>query len=283
MAIAAYTVRLAAFEGPLDLLLHLIQRAELDITEISVARIADDYVRYLGSLTEIDVDDAGEFLVLAATLIEIKSRMVSPDPTAPDAGGGLSGDSDADDPAYLAADLVRQLLRYKAYRDAADVLANRRDEWLGRFPAAPAGADLSSEPDPPLDLDDVAISDLFLAFQRILETVQLDRMGDHRVVDDDTPIELHAAGIITHLESAPGGPGSPVAFKSIFMGKTRSEAVGMFIALLELVRQRKIRVQQPSPGAELMVIARAETDDWEEDHIFGEDDEPDDGDELRPA
>jgi segregation and condensation protein A len=282
MATAAYTVRLDAFQGPLDLLLHLIHRAELDITEISVARIADDYVRHLGTLTEIDVDDAGEFLVLAATLIEIKSRLVSPDPTSTDGETSL-GEDGSDDPASLATDLVRQLLRYKSYRDAADMLARRHAEWQDRFPAAAAGADLSGEPEPALDLDDVAISDLFLAFQRILETVQFDRLGEHRVVDDDTPIELHAAGIISHLESAAGGIGAPVPFRSIFLGKTRSEAVGMFIALLELVRQRRIRVQQPTPGAELMVIARTETDQWDEDHIFGDEDEPDDGDELRPA
>lgn len=281
MATAAYTVRLDAFEGPLDLLLHLIQRAELDVTAISVARIADDYLRHLGALTEIDVDDAGEFLVLAATLIEIKSRLVSPDPAAPADASALAGDGD-DDPSCLAADLVRQLLRYKSYRDAADLLARRHAEWQERYPSGAADADPSAEPEPTLDLDDVAISDLFLAFHKILETVQLDRLGDHRVVDDDTPIELHAAGIMAHLESSPEGAGAPVPFRTIFVGKTRSEAVGMFIALLELVRQRRIRVHQPAPGAELMVIARTGADAWDdEDHIFGDEHEPDD-DERRP-
>ncbi len=279
MATAAYTVRLDAFEGPLDLLLFLIQRAELDITDISMASIADDYLRYLGTLSEIDVDDAGEFLVLAATLIEIKSRMVSPEP-GHDAESALTREGESDDPTSLAADLVRQLLRYKSYRDAADLLARRQAEWQGRYPSGAADADMPEGFEPELDLDDVAISDLFLAFQRILETVQFDRLGDHRVVDDDTPIELHAAGIMNHLQSVEGGSGEPIAFRTIFVGKTRSEAVGMFIALLELVRQRRIRVHQPSPGAELMLIARTETDNWDEDHIFGDEDEPDDGDDL---
>lgn len=280
MTIAEYTVRLDAFEGPLDLLLHLIQRAELDITAISVARIADDYVRHLGTLAEIDVDDAGDFLVLAATLIEIKSRLVSPG----DASGVMEdGGADSEDPSNLAADLVRQLLRYKSYRDAADALAARQHEWEGRYPATPAGLDLEPGEERPLDLEDVAISDLFLAFQRILETVQFDRLGEHRVVDDDTPIELHAADILSHLSAGDGSGGAPVPFRSIFVGKTRSEAVGMFIALLELVRQRRIRVQQQHPSAELLIIARTEADNWDDDHIFGDEAEPDDGDELRPS
>jgi len=279
MAIADYTVRLDAFEGPLDLLLHLIQKAELDITAISVARISDDYMRYLGTLDEIDVDDAGEFLVLAATLIEIKSRLVAPAAEGDPELGATEGD--ASDPANLAADLVRQLLRYKSYRDAADVLSHRQREWEGRFPATPAGLDLAPDEERPLDLDDVAISDLFLAFQRILETVQFDRLGEHRVVDDDTPIELHAADILSHLAAPDGSAGSPVPFRAIFVGKTRSEAVGMFIALLELVRQRRIRVHQGEPGTDLMIVARTEADAWDDDHIFGDEAEPDDGEELR--
>ena len=279
MTIAEYTVRLDAFEGPLDLLLHLIHRAELDITAISVARITDDYLRHLGTLDEIDVDDAGEFLVLAATLIEIKSRLVSP--AGATGGSPEDGSADPEDPSNLAADLVRQLLRYKSYRDAADMLAARQHEWEGRYAATPAGLDLEPGEERPLDLDDVAISDLFLAFQKILETVQFDRLGEHRVVDDDTPIELHAADILSHLSAGDGSGGAPVPFRAIFVGKTRSEAVGMFIALLELVRQRRIRVQQQSPSAELMIIARTEADAWDDDHIFGDEAEPDDDDELR--
>lgn len=246
-----YTVRLETFEGPLDLLLHLIVRAELDVTEISIARITDQYLAHLEAIDEIDVEKAGEFLVLAATLLEIKSRYVTPRPAgaaADDADPREAPDLSTDD---LASDLVRQLLSYKSYRDAGDALERRRDEWLRRYPAARAQSDRQALADAvrdveDADLEDLEVYDLVEAFSRILSTVVFDRLGDHSITDDETPIELHAADILDRLshihDAAPGAGGT--SLRTIFEGRSRAEMVGLFLALLELCRQHRIRVRQ---------------------------------------
>ena len=269
-----YTVRLAQFEGPMDLLLHLIMRAEVDISAISVARIADQYLEHLEQLDRIDVEDAGDFLVLAASLIEIKSRLLSPE-KKPGEGDGGEGNADAGEPGEpgnRARDLVRQLLAFKAYRDAAAALDDRRAPWLRRYPAGRAGFDKEAlraavepaEGEAP-EIEDVELVDLIEAFQRIADTVQFDRLGEHSVEDDETPIELHAADIADRLErepaSRPGGAG--VTLRSIFEGRTRGEMVGLFLALLELVRQRRVSVwsggeEEASPGEGILLRLREE-------------------------
>ena len=331
-----YTVRLETFEGPLDLLLHLILRAELDVTEISIARITDQYLAYLEHLSVVDVEKAGEFLVLAATMLEIKSRYVTPR-TPGDGGGEAPGDAADREAALsgddLASDLVRQLLQYKSYRDAGDALEARRDEWLRRYPAARASSDRQALADAireveDADIEDLEVYDLVEAFSRILSTVVFDRLGDHQVSDDETPIELHAADIIDRLENntdaAPDSRG--MRLRAIFEGRSRAEMVGLFIALLELVRQHRIRIHQDAdraeqpnaePGDDIVINLRPPGDDeiadaehvreapidevieevaaenldaaeaarnWDDDHIFGDEDEPDeDDDDLRPV
>lgn len=243
-----YRVRLENFQGPLDLLLFLIRRAEVDISTVSLAEIADQYLGFLERIERVDVDAAGEFLVTAATLIELKSRLVIPaltdradeEPGVPSAAS-LLAEADADNPA---AELVRQLLQYKAYRDAADALDRRRDDWLARYPAGRAGSERLPPPvEDSSDLEELEIYDLIEAFGRIIETVQFDRLGEHRITSDDTPIELHCEDVIDRLRRDAGSSGT-LTFRSIFTGRTRAEMVGLFIALLELVRQRRIRVLQ---------------------------------------
>jgi len=266
-----YTVRLGSFEGPMDLLLFLIRRAELDINEIALGDITDQYLRFLEGIDKVDIDEAGEFLVTAATLIEIKSRVVAPVQRAEgeeNAGDGTLNvlaeagvEADSESPA---ATLVRQLLQYKAYRDAADALEKRREEWEQRFPLGRAGVERRVQPEDDVEvglgLDDIELYDLVQAFARIMETVQFDRLGVHQVTYDDTPIELHFADILDRVdhENLEGG----LTFRRVFEGRTRGEMVGLFIALLELVRQRKIRVSQDRTNDEIM-INRAEPDETE--------------------
>lgn len=327
MVTQEYTVRLETFEGPLDLLLHLIVRAELDVTEIAIARITDQYLAHLEAIDHIDVEKAGEFLVLAATLLEIKSRYVTPRPAgdaSADSGDGPGADAPELSTDDLATDLVRQLLQYKSYRDAGDALERRRDEWLRRYPAARAQADRQALADAvreveDADLDDLEVYDLVEAFSRILSTVQFDRLGDHAITDDETPIELHAADILDRLahipDAAPDGRGT--SLRTIFEGRNRAEMVGLFLALLELCRQHRIRVRQDpgrttDPGDDIVIHLRPEEDEaepgavehvheapidevieevgrenvaaadaarsWDDDHIFGDDEEPDEDD-----
>ena len=150
MPAAEYMVRLDAFEGPLDLLLFLIRRAEVEIGDIPIAAITDQYLKYIEALAEpssgsgqrIDIERAGEFLVMAATLMEIKSRMLAP-PLDAEMSEGTEGaekeGSGRNAPIDPREELVKQLLEYKRYRDAGDTLNRFKREWEDMFPAGRAG------------------------------------------------------------------------------------------------------------------------------------------------
>jgi segregation and condensation protein A len=252
---ADYSVSLDAFQGPLDLLLFLIRRAEVDIHDIPVGMITDQYMSYLKQLVRIDIEEAGEFLVMAATLMEVKSRMLAPKPEidegAPDAP--LAAVAAAEDPR---ADLVRQLLAYKKFRDAASALEDRMVLWESRLPGAAAGvpdAPISeADEDTAVEIDDLDLIDLVEAFAKIIETVDLSRVGEHHVKDDETPIEIHAEDILDRLTRdgeellAPTVDGSEgprlrgLNLRRMFTGRTKPEAVGLFLAMLELMKQQRL-------------------------------------------
>lgn len=245
-----YKVHLDAFEGPLDLLLYLIRKNEVEIHDIPVATIAEQYMGFLGHIEHVDIDVAGEFLVMAATLTEVKSRLLSAQPVS-DAGNSQDTDKPRDDPR---AELVRQLLAYKAYRDAAAGLDRLQTQWQSRFPSGtvlPDGKspevkairDAIAAQAAATDIDDLSLIDLVDAFRKVMETVNFDRLGDHTVTYDDTPIEAHAQDILKVLSDT-GAAAPRVEFASFFVGKSRSQAVGMFLALLVLVRDRKVVVTQ---------------------------------------
>ncbi len=267
MSDKGYRVRLEAFEGPLDLLLYLIRRAEVDITDIPVATIAGQYVSYLEGIERVDIDLAGEFLVMAATLMEIKSRMINPEPGGEEGEDpGARDDADREDPR---AELVRQLLEYKKYRDAADELDQRREDWERRAPVAPAGADRElirghiAELDD-LELEDVGLSDLLEAFQGIVASINFERVGAHEVVSDDTPIELHEADLLDRLrrDGEPDPDGRPTfRFRRVFEGRTRGEMIGLFLALLVLIRDQRVLVRQEQAGGEITISLGDEPDE----------------------
>ena len=268
--VAEYKVRLEAFEGPLDLLLFLIRRAEVDINDIPVAAITEQYLEYLAHLTlpvdgaapaRLDIERAGEFLVMAATLMEIKSRMLAPPGSEESESSGEPGASQtagAKRDGDPRAELVRQLLEFKRFRDATEKLDERRSDWDRRFPlgaAARPEMPVTDEPDTeaPTELEDVDLVDLVEAFARVLETVDLARVGEHHVQMDDTPVELHAEDILDRLRrraaeslaSEIAGTGnSEIEFAEIFTGRSRSEMIGLFLAMLELVKQRRIAFRQ---------------------------------------
>ncbi len=272
-----HRVRLDAFEGPLDLLLYLIRKNEVDVHDIPVAAITEQYLKFLEELraigpgnSRIDIDLAGEFLVMAASLMEIKSRLLAPKPPL---------DVSTVDPAKPAedprAELVRQLLAYKQFRDAADNLERRAEDWHRRFPASPAGVDeeglreavesLASED---AEIEDLSLLDLVEAFRKISETVNFDRLGDHEVQYSDTPIELHAEDIVDRLRrfaagerdpAQPPEPGTEMEFRSLFAGRSRPEMVGLFLALLQLVRQQRVAFRF-TPGHEHIYLAIREPD-----------------------
>ncbi len=296
-----YIVRLDAFEGPLDLLLHLIRRAEVDVQDIPIAEMTDQYIEHLRGIESIDIDTAGEFLVMAATLLEIKARTLAPPPPEDEQADGGEGASrsrgESDDPR---ADLVRQLLAYKRVREAAEALETRRAEWERRHPSGRAHAEApppdGAQEDEGVDVEDLSLYDLARAFARILETVDVERAtkGAHEVSYDDTPIEEHAADIVDRLRGM--GEGSRLTLRAVMVGRTRSEMVGLFLATLELIRRREVTVTMRSgdglaAGEEVEFVLNADPSDalvverleetghpiaWDDDDDFGDDGGDDD-------
>ncbi len=251
-----YRIDLENYSGPLDLLLYLVRRHEIDLNDIPIATLTDQYMAHLRRFEQLDVNTAGEFLVMAATLLEIKSAMLLPRET--DEEEDEETPEEQQDPRY---ELVKQLLAYKRYKDAAADLGDRRDIWAGRFarPGMPgdggAGAEEGDDDRFDVDLEDVDLSDLCHAFARILATIGSD--GGHEVVYDDTPITLHAADIVDRL----GREGS-MTLQAIFVGRqSRSEMIGLFLAVLELVRQHRIAVEQTVPGDAIRLALRDPAED----------------------
>ena len=223
-----YKVELDSYDGPLDLLLYLIRREEVDIYDIPIADITGQYLAYVEMLKQIDPDAIGEFLVVAATLIEIKSRTLLPTPPPEEEYEELI------DPRL---DLVHQLLEYKKFKDAAHTLgtaAAERAQRFGRIPVVP-----QAEGEPDVDLEDLQIWDLLSAFGKIMREIG---QGERKleVIHDDTPIALHAADITDYLQRA----GGSAHFEDIFEGRHRGEIIGLFLTLLELVRARRVRAEQ---------------------------------------
>ncbi len=225
-----YRVELDVYNGPLELLLFLIRKEEVDIHDIPIARITSQYLAHVELIRRIDVDLAGEFLVLAATLMEIKSRMLNPQPVAEsDSSGNVQELSDP------RRELVEQLLQYKQFKDAANTLARRAELEQQRFGRSGS----RYEGRTPLDLDDINLFTLIDAFNAIMASVGHSAFG-HDVVYDDTPISLHQADILDRLLRD-----GPLTLQAMFAGrKSRSEMIGLFLAMLELIRMKKICIEQ---------------------------------------
>ena len=233
----SYRIKLEGFEGPLDLLLHLIRRHRFDIYDIPIARILDEYLGVLDLLRELDLDVAGDFLVMAATLAEIKSRMLLPLPQEPEEEEGA-------DPR---AELVRRLVEYERIREAALELESR--PLLGRdvFARTWRGADLEElpAPDPAFEAD---LYQLLMAFKGLLDSAPEDLV--HDVFRERISIQEAIQEILDQFDGLP--PGAGLSFRDLFPPRpSRGRVVATFLALLELVRLRALRVVQVVPFGEL--------------------------------
>jgi segregation and condensation protein A len=257
-----YRVQLDAYAGPLDLLLHLVKRHEIDLNDIPVAELTEQYLHHLKVIQQIDVELAGEFLVMAATLLEVKSQMLVP--LVAEEGEAAEATDSIEDPADPRYELVQQLLAYKRFKDASIDLEERQREWADRFPAHPTARPVetnAADPDDPdnaqqveIDLDDANVLDLCEAFGRILDSIGQTPQVD--VTYDDTPIFLHAEDIADRLKRD-----GPMTLQKVFEGRAgRSELVGLFLATLELVRMRRVRVVQEKTGGEILLELRPQSD-----------------------
>lgn len=234
-----YQVKLEMFEGPLDLLLHLIREHQLNILDIPIAKITEEYLRYLAMMQELDLDVAGEFLLMAATLIHIKSRMLLPPEEAAE-----GEEIEEEDPR---AELVDRLLEYKKFKEAAQTLGVLEvEQALLHRRGAPA-MELTIEG--PLT---VSLLELMRAFRDIL------RRADVPAPLEITPEELNVGQRIVLLLDRLAAE-SPLEFGRLFAGSTRrTEIIVTFLALLELLRRRLASARQAEPMGPIMIYRGVE-------------------------
>jgi segregation and condensation protein A len=234
-----YQVELEAFRGPLDLLLYLVKHNEVDICDIPIARIADQFLAYLNVLALIDVEWAGEFLVTAATLTEIKSRMVLP-----------RAEMESEYEADPRLELVRQLVEYKKFKDAAALLDAQAEKQLTRLPRQPLELPAALTPDQQ-PLRRVELWDLVSAFGRLMrETAALE---PRQIVMDDTPQQVHEARILERLAASPR-----LSFAALFEPPhTRGRLLGIFLALLELMKAGRVEAEQVAALGEIWIKPQA--------------------------
>ncbi|MEY4691006.1 MAG: hypothetical protein RIT19_1331 [Verrucomicrobiota bacterium] len=238
-----YRVQFDVFEGPLDLLLHLVKKQEVDIYQVNLTRIASEFVAYIDQMRELDLEVAGEFLVMAATLIYIKSRELLPADQKPDAQAGE--DDDEEDPRF---ELIRRLVEYKKFKDAAadlQTLENRMDQVYGHrsAPTVPDGPE-------PRRREAVSVFDLIQAVSVILKRFN-ERDDVREIQADPHTVSEKMASLRVLLEER-----GRFRFSELFaQAKSRSEVVVTFLAMLELTRLRHLRVTQGEDFGEIEVEA----------------------------
>jgi segregation and condensation protein A len=215
----------------------LVRRHEVEIAEIPIAPITDQFLDYLAVLEQLDVDAVGDFLEVASTLIEIKSRMLLPH--------GDEIEDPLDDPRR---ELVERLLEYKKFKDAATVLEERSRDWQQRFPRlasdlAMPGAKPDDEP-----VHEVQLWDLVSALARVLR--EREKSKPSSIVYDDTPIHVYLERIQAQLRER----GALAFTQLVSAAQHKSVVIGMFFAVLELVRHHGVRVEQSEPCGEIWIL-----------------------------
>jgi segregation and condensation protein A len=257
----SYQVALDVFEGPLDLLLHLVKQHELSILDIPISFVTEKYLEYLDAMTRLDVDIAGEYLLMAATLCHLKSRELLPTPEPEDADAGVADDEeDGVDPR---ADLIRRLLEYQKYKEAAAHLGQRpvvgRNVW-GRGAAAEDAVAPEVDPDAVAPLAVVPVHKLLEAFDRVMRGAKV--KVAHDVMIDRLSVSQKISELTDRLERE-----VQFSFTSMFafvreprsLPDIRNEAVVTFLALLEMAKLRLVAITQLD-GDDEIYIARTSDD-----------------------
>jgi segregation and condensation protein A len=234
-----FHAELEVFSGPLDLLLHLIKRNEVDILEVPIAPITEQYLQVLRAMQFFDVNLAGEFLVMAATLMDIKSRSLLPETHLED-----EGEPDPRD------DLVRQLLEYKRFRDVSQRLAE-----MARDRARMFGRDLPEDTSPsaPVSIEellqDVSIWDLLSAYGEVVRQIELKQPV--QILYDELPVKAYMEQVLNTLREA-GGQSGFLSFMDL--DQSRNRMIGILLAILELVRLHQIKVEQTENDRSQFVV-----------------------------
>ncbi len=230
-----YKVKLEIFEGPLDLLLYLIKKEELNIYDIPVARITDQYLQYLELMRLLDLDIAGEFLVMAATLMQIKSRMLLP----PD---GTTPEEEEEDPRE---ELIRKLLEYRWFKEAASCLEDLESKRRQRFTRSPAAPAEGGEEE---RFFEASLFDLITAFSKVLK--EAPREIFQEIIRDEFTVEEKIRELLERLQA-----GNRIRFTELFQAaKNKAEIIALFLALLEVIRLRRAVVRQKELFGEIEIV-----------------------------
>ncbi len=236
-----YTVALETFHGPLDLLLYLVRRHEVDVLDIPIARLADQFLEHVRIVHAIDVEFAGEFLVMAATLMEIKSRMLLP----------VEAQSAQEEQTDPRRELVRQLLDYRKFKDAAAALEQRADSQSTRISR--------QEPPEPATrtapiVKPVELWDLVSAFARLMRETQ--SLQPATIAVDDTPQHIYEAQLTERVQAE-----GRVHFRDIFQPPFfKARLIGIFLAILELIRHHGIGLELGEAEGDIWLVAASVTE-----------------------
>ncbi|EMA6341408.1 segregation/condensation protein A [Bacillus cytotoxicus] len=229
-----YNFKVEAFEGPLDLLLHLIHRYEIDIYNIPVAEITEQYLSYIHTMKELQLDVASEYLVMAATLLQIKSKMLLP---KQEEDVHDNGEDFIDDPRQ---ELMERLIEYKKYKQVATELKEREQERAKLYTRPPIDfTSFQQEEAANLPLD-VTLYDMLAAFQKMMRRKKSKRPVTTRITRQEIPIEQRMTDILQKLETL----GGRQSFYDLFADEEREVMVVTFLAILELMKNQQIVIEQ---------------------------------------
>lgn len=245
-----YNIKIDAFEGPLDLLLHLINRLEIDIYDIPVAQITEQYLLYIHTMNELQLDVASEFLVMAATLLAIKSKMLLPK---------HEEELDEDAPFEYEQDpreeLVERLIEYRKYKEAANDLKLLGEERSLMYTKPPSDlSEYAKEIKPEKTELNVSLYDMLAAFQKLLRRKKLQRPMATKIARQEISIDKRMAEILDELRGIQGKR----SFYDLFPHPSKEHIVVTFLAVLELIKRKEIDVEQDENFSEIFVEAIGE-------------------------
>jgi segregation and condensation protein A len=241
-----YKVQFEVFEGPLDLLLYLIKKEEVDIYEVNLTKLATQFIAHIDLMREFDLEVAGEFLVMASTLMYIKSRELLP----VEQQVVVEGEDEGEDPRW---ELIRQLVEYKKFKDAAAQLQVREIAQENIFPRVPGKLEFENAA-APAPKPEVGIFDLLNAVNSILKRFAEKTSGTREIFEDKWTVSEKIESILKIIAERGG-----VRFAELFASAaSRAEVICTFLALLELIRLKQLVCAQPEAFAEIE-IQRAQT------------------------
>jgi segregation and condensation protein A len=240
-----YKVQFEVFEGPLDLLLYLIKKEEVDIYEVNLTKLATQFIAHIDLMREFDLEVAGEFLVMASTLMYIKSRELLP----VDQQVVVEGEDEGEDPRW---EFIRQLVEYKKFKDAAAQLQTLEARQENVFPRLPGKVEFAS--DTPAPKPDVSIFDLLNAVNVVLQRFKKRDESSREIFEDKWTVSEKIEFVLKTITER-----GSVRFLELFeSAANRAEVICTFLALLELIRLKQLVCAQPEPFAEIE-ITRANT------------------------